>query len=642
MSSAPGVHLITCLYNEPSPARIAELLTCLERNLSNRHLASVDVFFDDSRAIESKILLERLRSMPVSLKMIAGRPTYRELFEHANTHWPNRTVAVTNADIYFDESLELLRHVKLDETILALTRWNVQPDGTARLLMLPDGFPNYFSADAWIFNTPLELDFYCEYELGTMFCDSFLNAQLFASRLSVFNPCLELKTYHLQAEESLSQQFEKEDTVEEKREMWRAEYARNGNRDPMRGVVWSTLAAVRPCSASREFRWRPRHLVIRPDRGAVDNRCIRGLTRVADDFNRNLWLVRGGLDETTLAFVENAANATVNVVESYDAATAIVKEGGQDLAELLRSNPERDVFLPSHALDGYRSSAPSAAVAGQALSRHPTISVITPVLNGARFIEGAIQSVLAQSYPHVEHLVVDGGSTDGTAAILRRYDHLTWISAPDDGQSAAMNRGFALATGDIVVYLNADDYFLPGAFASVLPAFAMGADFVVGKIRVLDHDGSAWINSARTGHIDVLRHWEPDAFCVNPVGYFYRRDVQEYIGGFNEANHLSMDLEFLMACSQRFMFTKVDRVLGVFRHLDGTKTRVSASNGSLWTPESFPYVDTFVRLMHDEFRSEFERAREAGYALKEEWRLAGLGSALKGTSASGHEWGYGD
>ena len=77
-----------------------------------------------------------------------------------------------------------------------------------------------------------------------------------------------------------------------------------------------------------------------------------------------------------------------------------------------------------------------------------------------------------------------------------------------------------------------------------------------------------------------------------------------------------MDLEFLIACSQRVMLTKIDTVLGVFRHFDGTKTLSSVSNGDLWTRESFPYVDRFVQMMHAEFRDEYATAREGGYALR--------------------------
>jgi glycosyltransferase involved in cell wall biosynthesis len=97
----------------------------------------------------------------------------------------------------------------------------------------------------------------------------------------------------------------------------------------------------------------------------------------------------------------------------------------------------------------------------------PSISVITPSLNQGVFIEDAILSVARQNYPNFEHIVVDGGSTDETLATLRRYPHLRWISEPDRGQSDAINKGFQMAGGDLVVWLNADDYYLPGAFAAI-------------------------------------------------------------------------------------------------------------------------------------------------------------------------------
>jgi hypothetical protein len=142
----------------------------------------------------------------------------------------------------------------------------------------------------------------------------------------------------------------------------------------------------------------------------------------------------------------------------------------------------------------------------------------------------------------------------------------------------------------------------------------------------MKNDGSFWINNPRTTHIDILRHWEPDAFSVNPCGYFYLREIQECVGGFNKHNHLSMDLEFLMECSRRFVFTKVNAILGVFRHFERTKTMASAKNMSIWTKKSFDYVDKFVETMHEEFKAEFNKARDIGYKLREEWRLAELRS----------------
>jgi glycosyltransferase involved in cell wall biosynthesis len=292
---------------------------------------------------------------------------------------------------------------------------------------------------------------------------------------------------------------------------------------------------------------------------------------------------------------------------------------------MLRLNGKQNIFVDSESLN---ESDLNYAEYFRPLTHKtkPKISVITPVLNGSKFIDCAIQSVIAQEYPNCEHIVVDGGSTDGTIDILKRYKHLKWISENDEGQSAAMNRGFSVAKGDIIVYLNADDYFLPLAFASVIPLFEIGAEFVVGKVKVVKENSSIWINNPRTTHIEILKHWEPDAFCVNSCGYFYLREVQESVGGFNKHNHLSMDLEFLMECSRRFVFTKIAAILGVFRNFEGTKTVDSAKTGSVWTKQSFGYVDRFLEAMHDEFKLEFNKARDEGYRVREDWRIAELKS----------------
>src|SRR5579871_3122093 len=102
----------------------------------------------------------------------------------------------------------------------------------------------------------------------------------------------------------------------------------------------------------------------------------------------------------------------------------------------------------------------------------PLVSIVTPSLNMGRFLEETILSVLEQDYPHVEYLVMDGGSSDGTLETLRRYDgRLRYISAPDSGQADAVNRGFAQTSGPIFAFLNADDTYLPGALSAVVQAF---------------------------------------------------------------------------------------------------------------------------------------------------------------------------
>ena len=206
------------------------------------------------------------------------------------------------------------------------------------------------------------------------------------------------------------------------------------------------------------------------------------------------------------------------------------------------------------------------------------ISVITPCLNSRKYIEHSIQSVLDQHFFDLEHIIVDGGSVDGTVDILRKYPHLKWISEPDDGQSDAMNKGFDLSTGDIIVYLNADDYFLPKAFETVIRQFEKGAVFVVGNVLILYEDRPTRLNDPNTDLEDMLKWWEKDAFCCNPVGYFYRREVQEKIGGFNINNHYSMDYEFLLESAHNFKLTKIDATLGVYRRFKGTKTYDSMAN----------------------------------------------------------------
>jgi glycosyltransferase involved in cell wall biosynthesis len=251
------------------------------------------------------------------------------------------------------------------------------------------------------------------------------------------------------------------------------------------------------------------------------------------------------------------------------------------------------------------------------------ISVITPSYNSAEYIEGAIKNVLKQDYPNIEHIILDGASTDGTVDILKSYSHLKWVSEPDSGQPEAMNKGFRLSTGDIIVYLNGDDYFLPGAFKAVAPHFEQGAKVVVGQIKVEKEIGDSFINDPRVKHEDMLRHWELNAYPYNPVGYFYLREVQEAVGDFNEKNDDKQDLEFLFAASSMFEFTKIDRLLGVYRDYEDTKTQCNQRAEDYWTFENFRIVDEHLKKFPTDFVHKFNEDRKKGYAQMvkvQEWK----------------------
>ena len=121
----------------------------------------------------------------------------------------------------------------------------------------------------------------------------------------------------------------------------------------------------------------------------------------------------------------------------------------------------------------------------------PKISIVTPSYNQAEFLERTILSVLNQNYPNLEYIIIDGGSTDSSAEIIKKYErYLTyWVSEPDDGQADAINKGFAKATGDILAWLNSDDLYLPGALLKVKESFQnAGIAFLYGHSILVDKE----------------------------------------------------------------------------------------------------------------------------------------------------------
>jgi glycosyltransferase involved in cell wall biosynthesis len=203
---------------------------------------------------------------------------------------------------------------------------------------------------------------------------------------------------------------------------------------------------------------------------------------------------------------------------------------------------------------------------------NPLVSIVTPSLDQARFLREAIESVRAQTYPRIEHVVVDGGSTDGTLDILGEYDDLRWVSEPDRGQSHALNKGFALAGGEILGWLNADDAYEPLAVEQAVAAIAeTGAALVYADVTRVNDDG---VDPRRIGSRPEFDLWtELNLGCgIFSPSVFFTRAAYEAVGGVDESLHLTMDYDLWLKLGGRFEVRHVDTVWGIQRIHDDAKT----------------------------------------------------------------------
>jgi glycosyltransferase involved in cell wall biosynthesis len=202
----------------------------------------------------------------------------------------------------------------------------------------------------------------------------------------------------------------------------------------------------------------------------------------------------------------------------------------------------------------------------------PLVSVVTPSLNQAPYLREAIESVRAQDYPHIEHLVVDGGSTDGTLEVLREYDHLRWVSEPDRGQSHALNKGFALATGDVLGWLNADDAYLPHAVGQGLRALHEdGVELVYADVTRVNDDGVDPRRIRSRARWDLWTELNLGCGIYSP-SVFFSRAAYEAVGAVDEGLELTMDYDLWLRIGRRFGARHVDDVWSIQRVHDDAKS----------------------------------------------------------------------
>ncbi len=200
------------------------------------------------------------------------------------------------------------------------------------------------------------------------------------------------------------------------------------------------------------------------------------------------------------------------------------------------------------------------------------ISIVTPSLNQAQFIEDTILSVKHQEFRESEHIIIDGGSTDGTVEVLRKYPHLRWISERDTGQSNAINKGFRKATGDILAWLNSDDYYDRHIFSEVADYFENHPDcfFLYGNITYVDESKKELFQVAGAGISYRKLLSNPD--LVRQPSCFWRREIIETIGYLDETLHVVMDYDYLLRIGKRYEFHYVNRNLSFFRSYPQGKT----------------------------------------------------------------------
>lgn len=208
----------------------------------------------------------------------------------------------------------------------------------------------------------------------------------------------------------------------------------------------------------------------------------------------------------------------------------------------------------------------------------PKISIITPSLNQGEFIERTIQSVLSQGYPNLEYFIFDGGSSDNTVSVIERYqDKLTgWVSASDDGQVAAINTGLDRISGDIWAFINADDYYLPGAFELVAKEYLRDPfDLIVGACVHVDRDEKRLRSVRFTGNRleDLLNLDLYELSYITQPEIFMSKRVFEVCGKFNPEYKIAFDYAYwLKAASYGFNFRSIDKEIACFRTHSNQKT----------------------------------------------------------------------
>jgi len=257
-------------------------------------------------------------------------------------------------------------------------------------------------------------------------------------------------------------------------------------------------------------------------------------------------------------------------------------------------------------------------------SHPPLVSIITPSFNQVAYLEQTIESALGQDYPHLEYILVDGGSTDGSLAIIEKYAEKLawWVSEKDNGQAEAINKGLARAKGEIVAWLNSDDVYLPGAISGVARVFEENPDVVLvyGNMLAVNENGET-INLFKYKQLNL-----EDLLCFQIIGQpavFFRRDALERAGYLDPTYHYLLDHHLWLRIASQGRMLHVDETWAAARYHAKAKNRARAAE---FGQEAFRILD-WARQTQPQLASVLAqvgpRARASAHRLDARYLLDG-------------------
>jgi len=236
----------------------------------------------------------------------------------------------------------------------------------------------------------------------------------------------------------------------------------------------------------------------------------------------------------------------------------------------------------------------------------PKVSIVTPSYKQGQFIEETIRSVLLQSYPDLEYIIIDGGSTDCSVDVIKSYEPWLsyWVSEPDLGQANAINKGFALCRGDIVAWLNSDDTYTPNAIQTVVQHILSHAcNVIYGNCNLMDETGavSGVIVPPRVTFDSLIRFWVRNSIPPQPA-IFFRRRVLDEIGPLDESLRYAMDYDLWLRMAENHSFDHINAVLGNYRLHSDSKT---VSESTDFRPEWHRVSQKYRRVENLQYQLSF-------------------------------------